>query len=174
MVAPTTVDQAEAIVDRISDTLIKQDYVGGIFVPFSKTGASSRLQIAHATMLAIANLYRRVFSHKPSPQELKVWEDFSKGAGGTIVSVMYQYFPDVELATLRKTYTKEKRFSREVMAEESRLQSLAETDSEIRRSENIDSYISFLQTLDLSSSNYWQLVYARLGLPCPVQHRDGT
>jgi len=172
MLSPTTVEQAETIVDHISDVLSNMDYVGGTFVPFSKTGACTRLQIAHAIMLATANLYRRIFSHKPNEDELKVWEDFSNGAGGILVRVMHEFFPDIELEVLRKSYTEETRFSGEVMVEKRRLQALAETDQDVRQTERVGSFVSYLQAIDLRSANYWQLVYSRLGLPCPVQRRD--
>jgi hypothetical protein len=168
MLVPTTIQQAERIVDIVSGILERQEYVFSIYLPLSKTGASNKLQLANALMIAAANTYRRIFSSTPTPNELEIWSNFSQAAGSTMVAIALRCFPDSELQFLQ-SLPGSKRFDPVAMAEEKRLHGIAEADTAFAQIETIKSFAKYLDTLDVTSNAFWPLVYARLGLPYPLE-----
>lgn len=83
------------------------------------------------------------------------------------------YNPDDRLVSQGKSLSHEEKLKRserllEFLQEDQRLQSLVMSDAAWNESEAMDSFVSFLRTLNPSGRDYWPNVYRRIGLPCPL------
>jgi hypothetical protein len=187
-VVPTTLPRANEIADRIEDLLIKQDYVAGIFVRLSRVGATTRMEALHALYIVMAQTFQAVFRRPTTTDTQKKFDEVACAAG----SIQFRFggltplLPDAELDLIVKLHNvddthdsqrtdesreeKVRRFERrlEFSNEEQRLQLLAMSDAAWNQSETMDSFVSFLRTLDPAGQDYWTAVYGRIGQPCPL------
>lgn len=180
-VVPTSIERANEIVDRISDVLIKKDYMFENVTSLSRVGASTRLEVLHALYIVTAQTFQQAFRQPESSHSQRVFAEFVLGAGHVECSVSYSYFSDAELALIAKIpnpldqYAKSSELSlsdlksaHEFRQEVSRLRDLAMNDSDCLKAETLDSFICFLKAINPASRDYWARVYCRVGLPCPL------
>lgn len=180
-VVPTTIERANDIVDRISDVLIKKDYVFENVTSLSRVGASTRLEVLHALYIVTAQTFQKAFRKPESSYSQRAFAEFVLGAGHVQSSLNYSYFSDAELALIEKMpnpldqYAKSSELSLsdlksalEFRQEVSRLRDLAMNDSDCLKAETLDSFICFLKAINPASRDYWARVYRRVGLPCPL------
>lgn len=161
-----TITRANEIVDGIESVLASPRHVGGNFTPLSRTGAASRAELAHAVYIVTAQVFqavrRRINTTDGRESEFASFAQ-SAGAGLAHVLMLCPCLPDSELRLIG-TLSDE---TEEFCFERARLQALAMND-DAKQLETIDSFVSFLQTLNPSGVNYWPLVYERIRVPLPA------
>ena len=86
-VVPTSIERANEIVDRISDVLIKKDYVFDNVTSLSRVGASTRLEVLHALYIVTAQTFQLAFRHPESLHSQSDFDQFVLGAGFVQCSV---------------------------------------------------------------------------------------
>ena len=139
--APLTVARANQIVDRISE--ISQS--GGFLRPvaLSRVGASTTAEALAALYLVTAETFQTAaLNDTRGNQELL--QDFIRAAGGTGMWIATLFRPDGQS------------------------EQPVDVDESVRDSETIDSFVTFLRSLDPAASDYWGRVYSRIGLPNPT------
>ncbi len=188
-VVPTTIARATQIADRIDNMLIKQDYVPGTtFMRLSTTGASTRMEVLRALCIVTAQTFQATFRHPEiSDGRRQLFDKFATGVGGTAFHLSAYLVPDTELGLISRLYSSDRlgdirrneslsddekmqRMQQKVAftKEEQRLQSLVMSDAAWKQSETMESFVSFLKTLNLVRGDYWPTVYRRIGLACPL------
>ena len=135
-----SVDRANRIVDQISE--IAQN--GGFLSPvaLSRVGAASTAQALAALYLVTAETFRKATFAKDNEYQ-KILEDFVRAAGGTGMWIATQF------------------------SVEGQDDGSAGIDPSVSEAETIDSFVAFLRSLDLPSTDYWDQVYSRIGIPNP-------
>ena len=152
-----TVEHANRIVGGVEVLLTEARPIAQKFHPLSRTGASSREELAHAMLIVVAE----TFLAASSPKKVADFEAFAKAAGSSLWHVLFLQ-PCIPAWELERISTLDPR-SPEAIKETIRLSEFARNDG-MMKMETIESFLSFLRTLDTSSDNYWPIVYRRLGL----------
>jgi hypothetical protein len=153
-----TIEHANQIVDRVEALLKDPRPIARQFYPLSRTGASGREELAHAIFIVVAQVFRSVSS---SPQKMADFDAFAQVAGSSLWHVLFLQpcLPDWELERISKLDPK----SHESIKESIRLSEYARNDG-MMKMETMESFLSYLRTLDISSDIYWPNVFQRLGL----------
>ena len=153
-----TIEHANQIVDRVEALLKSPRPIAQLFYPLSRTGASSREELAHAIFIVVAQVFRAVSS---SPQKMADFDTFARSAGSSLWHVLFLQpcLPDWELERISKLNPD----SHESIKESIRLSEHAQNDG-MMKTEPMESFVSFLRTLDVSSDGYWPSVFHRFGL----------
>ena len=156
-------DRANEIVNNIEAIQHNiRSYIAEEFVPLSLTGARNRQELAHAMYIVTAERYRQASRSFGLATE---YEAFVRSAGAALTYVLLApCIPDAELRGIAKL----KRGSDEYSDEARRLHKLAKDDGTMDL-ETIDSFSSFLRTLDPKDLPYWPEVYQRIGLEFPEE-----
>lgn len=158
-----TIERANEIAEGVEAVLTSPEPVGGEFTPISRTGALTRLEIAHALYIVTAQVFKAI---SVSPDRTAEFAAFARSAGGSLFHVLWlrPCLPDSELhliATLQND-------TKEFLTESRRLSELAKNDGTMQL-ETIESFVSYLRTLNPDGADYWPKVYQRIGLDCPVE-----
>lgn len=166
-----TVERANEIVDGVEAVLKAPKIlrVGSVgrrrFKRLSSTGASTRLELAHAFYIVSAQCFQGVWN---KPNRAAEFETFIRDAGSCLHNVLWLIpcMPDSELGLLATL--DEKNQPREYSIEEERLMKLAESEGNLGKLGTLDSFVSYLRTLNPDGVDYWPKVYQHIGLECPV------
>lgn len=152
-------------------------------MPLSRVRAVTRREVVHALYIFTAQDFQRVFRHGPSPDKAKSFDEFARGTGGTAMRVITSFLPDAELELIANMPNPfdcrpEKRLdlsdrqqienSLAFIKESERLSDITMNDGLMRETETIDSFVSFLKTLNPAARDYWSCIYQRMGIPCPL------
>ena len=159
-----TIERANEITDGIASVLVSPRHVGRIFTPISRTGATTRTELAHAIYIVVAEVFQSIRRQGKADNAGSEFANFVRDAGGSLhfVLMLHPCLPDSELRLIATLSDDSIEFSHE----ESRLQQLARNDGAMEL-ETVDSFVSFLRTLDAFNRDYWPQVYQRIGLLCP-------
>ena len=185
LVIPTTIWRANQIVDRLSELLADGGSLGGMkFTSLSRVGASTRIEALRALYIVTAETFQTAFQSK-TPDNQRILEGVVNAAGSTAFRVVNFVLPDIELdafarlpdpfdppvnldfLSLNELENRSKQVSQHT-EEYQRLQRLAWSDTACTQSETVESFVSFLRTLDPVGREYWPQVYQRIGLSCPL------
>lgn len=153
-----TIERANQIADRVEALLQSPRPIARQFYPLSRTGASSRAELAHAMFIVVAQVFRAVCV---SPQKMSNFDAFAKSAGSSLWHVLFVQpcLPDWELELISKLNPD----SREFIKESGRLSEYAQDDG-MMGLETMESFVGYLRTIDASSDTYWPRAFQRLGL----------
>lgn len=108
--------------------------------------------------IVVAEVFRAVHS---SPQKMAEFDAFAKSAGSSLWHVLFLQpcLPDWELELISKLDPN----SRESTKESLRLSEYAQNDG-MMKLETMESFVSYIRTIDASADTYWPSVFKRLGL----------
>ena len=177
-VVPIAIRRANEIVDLIETVLTSGNYVANHFTPLSRVGASNRLEVLHALYIVTAQSFQQTCLRTARPDAQNMFDEFARGAGGAAFRIVSSFLPDVELDHISKLpnhrrgdpsdeqYRQE---TGEFAREWQRLTSFALNDVVFKQTETMESFVSFLRTLDPAERDYWVRVYQRMGVPCPLE-----
>jgi hypothetical protein len=117
--------------------------------------------LAHALYLVTADVFRSIRQNGKDTGAESDFSSFARSAGGSLAHVLMlsPCLPDIELSVIATLPSDTIEYCRE----RSRLRELAMTDGAMHL-ETMESFVTFLHTLDASSEDYWSQVYARVGL----------
>jgi hypothetical protein len=155
--------RANEIIDKLSETLVSQSYIASRYIPFSSVGVSSRLELAHALYLTTAQVFQEANNGKKVTVDGDgSFEAYLRGTSGILFGVLWMTpcLPDSELSAISRLDMN----STDFFVESSRLNALLEQDSLKKELETMDSFVSFIRTLNRRDPEYWYEVYRRIRL----------
>ncbi len=158
--------RANKIIDNLSEVLVAQSYTASLYsscIPFSKVGITTRLEIAHALYLTTAQVFQEAINgRKVTSAGDGSFEAYFRGTSGTLANVLWltPCLPDEELEAISRMDSS----SNEFFVESARLSAILDQDPLKQELETMDSFVSFIRTLDRRDLQYWRNVYQRIGL----------
>jgi hypothetical protein len=146
------------------------------------------MEALHALYIVMAQTFQAVFRRPTTADSQKKFDEVARAAGDiqSRFGGLTPLLPDAELDLISKLYNPDDRAvkqgkdesheemvrrlerSLESLNEEERLRTLAMRDEAWNQSETMDSFVSFLRTLNPAGRDYWPEVYRRIGLPYPL------
>jgi len=160
---PMTIERANEITNGIEAVLATPQLVGRQFKPISRTGASTRLEMAHALYIVTAQVFKSVSA---LPGRAAEFTAFARAVGSSLFHVLWLQpcLPDSELHLIAKLHEENKEFWTESL----RLSEFAQNDGTMKL-ETIESFVLYLGTLNPDEVDYWPKVYQHIGLDCPIE-----
>ncbi|MBK9105569.1 MAG: hypothetical protein IPL92_13630 [Saprospiraceae bacterium] len=172
-----TLDEAEKIASIVENILIspKLSYV----YRFSELQGYNRIDVAHALMISIAHTYKEGRKH---PQFKSLFAKFTEGADTSLMHIAMRGIPDREFAALGNNYELSDlielagKWSLIPMPgyEGSNPLSLEEQKlfGKLKMPSSIVEFCS--KVISTDSQDYWQRIYAHIGLEYPKWYWDAT
>lgn len=132
--ATITVERALSIVEHAEDQFAKGRAIADAFAPFAEGGAHSRSDARTALMIVIADTYR--LAAPPTSSQFGTYQSYARSSRMIASRIIFD----------DPAYRNDA--AEDVLA----------------LGTEYEAYLVFLETLEPNHSNYWPLVYERLGL----------
>ncbi|GEM_PF-1689934 len=143
-----TITRARSIVEYAENEYSSGKLIEYSFTPFESGGASSPLEALQALYIVIADYFKL----SDSSSAKKNFDDYASSSQFVAMSLAMES---------TEVHSNAKRFSPEIIAS-------------IKSFITLDSFVSFLHTLDPISPDYWSKVYTRICLDFPVDSNKNT
>lgn len=138
---PMTIARAREIVEHAENEFANGNDIKDAFMPFSRGGATTRLEALQSLYIRIADFYHFACVRRSKlPDAMKQFDIYANGSGLIAWRIMCDHIREP-----------------------------SKIPDALRSQETVSSFVAYVRTLDPTAVGFWHNIYQRIGLDYPLE-----